>query len=88
MSDLDNRLHEISLKRNISWVDLYGGEIGALKKNVFYGMRDIIRRHYGGKINIITNFSMLHNGFFEKIFTYLYHMILKQEKSLIEYIKI
>ena len=22
MSDLDNRLHEISLKRNISWVDL------------------------------------------------------------------
>ena len=68
MSDLDNRLNEISLKRNISWVDLYGGEIGALKKNVFYGMRDIIRRHYGGKINIITNFSMLHNGFFEKDF--------------------
>ena len=39
MIDLNNRLQEITLKRNITWVDLYGGEIGALKKNVFYGMR-------------------------------------------------
>ena len=68
MIDLNNRLQEITLKRNITWVDLYGGEIGALKKNVFYGMRDIIRKYYGGKINIITNYSMLHKGFYEKDF--------------------
>lgn len=68
MTDLNNRLEEISLKRNITWVDLYGGEIGALKKNVFWGMKDVIRRFYGGKINIITNFSMLHSGFFHKDF--------------------
>ena len=63
--DLDKRLEELSKKREIDWIDLYGGEIGALKKEYFYGMRDVIRKYYGGKINIITNFSMLHEGFFE-----------------------
>jgi predicted peptidase len=47
---------------------LYGGEIGALKKNYFYGLRDVIRKWYGGKINIITNYSMLHEGFYEDDF--------------------
>jgi len=65
---LDKKLEEISKIREIDWIDLYGGEIGALKKNYFYGLRDVIRRWYGGKINIITNFSMLHNGFFENDF--------------------
>lgn len=60
---LDKRLGEITDK--IEHVDLYGGEIGALKKDYFYGMRDVIRKHYKGDINIITNFSMLHEGFFE-----------------------
>ena len=66
--ELDKRLDEISNKREIDWIDLYGGEIGALKKDYFYGMRDVIRKYYGGKINIITNFSMLHEGFFENDF--------------------
>ena len=66
--DLDNRLNQISQHREIDWIDLYGGEIGALKKDYFYGMRDVIRKYYGGKINIITNFSMLHEGFFEDDF--------------------
>jgi len=66
--ELDKRLDEISKKREIDWIDLYGGEIGALKKDYFYGMRDVIRKYYGGKINIITNFSMLHEGFFENDF--------------------
>lgn len=66
--DLDKRLEEISIKREIEWIDLYGGEIGALKKDYFYGLRDVIRKYYGGKINIITNFSMLHEGFFEDDF--------------------
>ena len=41
---LDQRLKEISRVRKIDWVDLYGGEIGALKKKYFYGLRDVIRK--------------------------------------------
>jgi len=65
---LDQRLKEISRVRKIGWVDLYGGEIGALKKNYFYGLKDVIRKHYKDKINIITNLSMLHEGFFKNDF--------------------
>ena len=68
LRELDRLLDEITMHREIDWIDLYGGEIGALKKNFFYGMRDVIRKWYGGKINIISNFSMLHKGFFEKDF--------------------
>jgi sulfatase maturation enzyme AslB (radical SAM superfamily) len=49
----------------IDYIDLYGGEIGALKKSYFYGMKDTIRKHYDGEINIITNYSMLHEGFYD-----------------------
>lgn len=65
---LDTMLEEISKHRNIEWIDLYGGEIGALKKDYFYGLKKIIRNHYQDKINIITNYSMLHEGFFEDDF--------------------
>lgn len=65
---LDQRLAEVKQHTNIDWIDLYGGEIGALKKDYFYSMRDVIRKHYKDKINIITNFSMLHEGFFEDDF--------------------
>lgn len=49
----------------IDYVDLYGGEIGALKKDYFFGLKDTIRKHYSDEINIITNYSMLHDGFYE-----------------------
>ena len=62
---LDKKLKEISKVRVIEWIDLYGGEIGALKKDYFYGLKDIIRKYYKDKINIITNYSMLHEGFFK-----------------------
>jgi sulfatase maturation enzyme AslB (radical SAM superfamily) len=65
---LDQRLKEISKVRKIDWVDLYGGEIGALKKDYFYGLKNVIRKYYSDKINIITNLSMLHEGFFEDDF--------------------
>jgi len=65
---LDERLLEIRMVDKITHVDLYGGEIGALKKDYFYNMRDVIRKHYRDDINIITNFSMLHEGFFEDDF--------------------
>lgn len=65
---LDDMLMEIRMEDDIEHVDLYGGEVGALKKDYFYGMRDVIRKHYRDKINIITNYSMLHEGFYEDDF--------------------
>jgi len=65
---LNKRLNEISKIKKINWIDLYGGEIGALKKNYFYELKNVIRKYYKNKINIITNYSMLHEGFFEDDF--------------------
>jgi len=66
LSILDLKLQEIVKYRNIKWIDLYGGEIGALKKDYFQGLKNVIKKYYKNKINIITNFSMLHDGFFEE----------------------
>lgn len=49
----------------INHIDLYGGEIGAIKKSYFYDLKKVVRKHYKGEINIITNYSMLHEGFFD-----------------------
>lgn len=65
LEQLNNLLSQVP---NIGHIDLYGGEIGALKKEYFYGLRDTIRNHYSNKINIITNYSMIHSGFFEDDF--------------------
>ena len=62
LDKLDNLLADIP---SIDYIDLYGGEIGALKKDYFYGLKDTIRKYYSDEINIITNYSMLHEGFYE-----------------------
>ena len=49
----------------IDHIDLYGGEIGALKRDYYDEIKAVIRKHYDGKININTNFSMLDDRFFE-----------------------
>ena len=59
---LDQLLSQIP---QIDHVDLYGGEIGALKKDYYYDIKSVIRKHYNGYININTNFSMLEDRFFE-----------------------
>lgn len=59
---LDELLSQVP---RIDYVDLYGGEIGALKKSYFYDMKDVIRKHYKDDINIITNYSMIHDGFYD-----------------------
>ena len=44
-----NKLDELlSQVHNIEHIDLYGGEIGAMKKSYFYGLKEIIRKHYLG----------------------------------------
>jgi len=62
LEKLDELLSQVP---GIEHIDLYGGEIGALKKDYFYLMKDVIRKHYNGDINIITNYSMIHDGFYE-----------------------
>lgn len=49
----------------IDHIDLYGGEIGALKKDYYDEILKVIRKWYSGTININTNFSMLNDRFFE-----------------------
>jgi MoaA/NifB/PqqE/SkfB family radical SAM enzyme len=63
LEKLDELLADIP---KIDYIDLYGGEIGALKKDYFYGLKDTIRKHYADEINIITNYSMLHDGFYDQ----------------------
>ena len=50
---------------DIEHIDLYGGEVGAMKKSYFYGIKDVIRKYYSGEISINTNYSMMHPGFFD-----------------------
>lgn len=59
---LDKRLSEVP---HIDYVDLYGGEIGLIKPMHFYEYKKVIRKHYKGEINIITNLSMLQPYFFD-----------------------
>jgi hypothetical protein len=63
LEKLDELLSQVP---KIEYIDLYGGEIGALKKSYFYRLKDTIRKHYDGEINIITNYSMLHEGFYDE----------------------
>lgn len=55
-SVLIQRLTEISTFKNISHVDLYGGEISLLSEDQFFEILAAIKVFYSGKINIITNF--------------------------------
>lgn len=63
LEKLDKLLSQIP---KIDYVDLYGGEIGALKRSYFYDLKKIIRKHYDHEINIITNYSMIHEGFYDE----------------------
>ena len=48
---LDQRLSEIP---KINHIDLYGGEIGLLKPDYFYAMKDIIRKYYDDEIKFVV----------------------------------
>ena len=61
---LDKLLSEVTSFEKIDHVDLYGGEIGAIKRKYYEEIKDVIRKHYDGMININTNFSMLDDRFF------------------------
>ena len=62
LEKLDQRLSEMP---EIEYVDLYGGEVGLLKPEVYYDYKKVIRKYYQGEINIITNLSMIQPYFFD-----------------------
>lgn len=61
-SVLEARLEEIGY---IETIDIYGGEVGLLSEIQWYEMKDVIRKFYAGKINVITNLSKIHKGFLD-----------------------
>jgi sulfatase maturation enzyme AslB (radical SAM superfamily) len=58
-------LTEIKSYANIVHVDLYGGEIGILKREEYYDLKRVIKKHCDSNINIITNYSMIQDWFFD-----------------------
>ena len=64
LAQLDKLLHEVTIYDTIDWIDLYGGEIAVLPDEYLDGMIAVIRKHYTGLINIVTNFSTMNDRLF------------------------
>ena len=61
---LNDILAHIQTYRDINHIDLYGGEIGILKKDKLEAITNTIRFYYKDKININTNLSTMNPMFF------------------------
>ncbi|OUV81965.1 MAG: hypothetical protein CBC91_01980 [Rickettsiales bacterium TMED131] len=61
---LNDLLAEVATHREINHIDLYGGEIGILKKDKLQAITNTIKFYYKDKININTNLSVLREEFF------------------------
>lgn len=65
LSKLQSILQDISNHTEITHVDLYGGEIGLLPHSYLRELEKTLDPFYGGVINIITNFSNIHDYFYQ-----------------------
>lgn len=65
INKLNALLDTVNQHANIKWVDLYGGEVGTLKDQYYSQLKSTIRKYYNDKINIVTNFSMTRDWFFD-----------------------
>lgn len=63
---IDKLDYLLSQVPRIDYIDLYGGEIGALNSDYYKDLKQTIRKYYSGEINLITNFSMLNDEFFKE----------------------
>jgi hypothetical protein len=63
---LDDRLKEVKSHSEIEHIDLYGGEVLILPDEYLKGMMDVIRQHYTGKINLITNLTKVKRWFIDR----------------------
>jgi len=57
------RLSEISVSRIVEHVDIYGGEIALIPEKKLLELFGIIRIFYQGKLNLITNLTMIPDYF-------------------------
>jgi len=64
--DIERLKDLLSQVPHIDYIDLYGGEIGALRGKYLDEIKVAIRGYYGGEINIITNLSMVNDMFLEE----------------------
>jgi len=56
---LDARLAELRRHREIEFIDLYGGEVTLLSKEYLDELFAVVKRHYSGRINLITNLTVM-----------------------------
>lgn len=61
--DLDKLDILLSNLPEVKHVDLYGGEIGLLKEDYVNDLLSTIRKKFDGKINIVTNYSIVKDWF-------------------------
>lgn len=59
LSVLDSRLAEVRRYQEIESIDLYGGEVTILPKEYLDELFRVIKKHYSGRINIITNLTLM-----------------------------
>lgn len=59
LDDLDAKLLEISQYKQITQVDVYGGEITLLDEQYIIDMFNIIGKYYSGDISVITNLTQV-----------------------------
>lgn len=62
---LEEMLIELKTHRNVSHVDLYGGEIAMLSEDYVSGLDKLVYTLTGSDINVITNLSKIHPFFLE-----------------------
>ena len=62
---LNDMLSEVMTHREINHIDLYGGEIGILKKDKLEAITNTIKFYYKDKININTNLSVIRDEFLQ-----------------------
>lgn len=63
ISEIDKRLAEVISREPITHIDLYGGEVGLLDTEYLEELFTVIHKYYDGKINIITNLSVVNPVF-------------------------
>jgi hypothetical protein len=63
---LDARLTEVNRRSKIEHIDLYGGEIFILPDDYIQNLISVIKKHYEGSINIITNLTKMKRWLIER----------------------
>jgi sulfatase maturation enzyme AslB (radical SAM superfamily) len=61
---LFQKLSELSARRTIKYVDIYGGEITLVPEDEVLELLSIVRMFYRGKLNLITNFTKITEYFY------------------------